>query len=843
MGNIADISHAAKDITGHAPRTVRVETAKGAVEVKRDAVSGTASVTRVDTAAGKAVRVDMAPDAFDSAPVAGLNDMVRGMERAGMTMSNIADISRTAKDITGKTPRTVRIETAAGALEVRQDTAGVAASVIHTDTAAGRTVTMDISQQALSDAPMAQLDKIVETLERTVADAPMAGIKDINRTAENITGQAPRAVRIESGNRVYEYASGADEGTFRIGTRDISAGTGISAGFKRDGKSGTVLKAFDGLMESMAAPDIADPVKKAVDIDRAVSENTGVSPIDVDVVKDGETFKVTKDTGKNVFRASRTISGETAGVSVEFGRRESLDTSFVSALNEILRNVDMTEVSSASTVKESLEKVLAQAMSKNAEVREVSAETASGTKFSGSYEKPVAMTGQRTISGKMMDIESMEVTSAEDIAGPPAGMERTETFELGLTDRALASMGIDKEAKTRIETGDMGARELSEKLASDINMDSSDVLRALSEAVVLKAEGRDMDRVTDTVIAARVHQAPSVETEALIEAVSEKAGVSAERSQEIIRNAQAHSALSAGDADMVPAEVLQQAADRPGTPLAEKIAALAETGKTPRIAKEAGEKIKAAPEAADKKTTDAVDIREDAGVIFSAGEKRTRFEEKYADSNLTAEFAAGVLNNGNVIEAELVSANKLADSESIEAFRQHTRAMQKMDAVPTAKGRHVVIVAGTAEQIAGLKADQSMPSNVRFVDIAGMTRSSVENLMNSGLTERERNTLDKKIRGLVNADDPFTGDFTAIVDSLIVSDASFRTVTMLYIDHIARQKDKYFTIFTQKAIDKLKSDVKKAESAGMRVEVVESEDTVEEIDSALETSFESDVAF
>ena len=48
-----------------------------------------------------------------------------------------------------------------------------------------------------------------------------------------------------------------------------------------------------------------------------------------------------------------------------------------------------------------------------------------------------------------------------------------------------------------------------------------------------------------------------------------------------------------------------------------------------------------------------------------------------------------------------------------------------------------------------------------------MDRKDIENIINTGLTENERKTLVKKIRGLVNTDDPLTYQLTNIVDSLI----------------------------------------------------------------------------
>ena len=72
------------------------------------------------------------------------------------------------------------------------------------------------------------------------------------------------------------------------------------------------------------------------------------------------------------------------------------------------------------------------------------------------------------------------------------------------------------------------------------------------------------------------------------------------------------------------------------------------------IAKEAEEKIDAVPETAEVQETTAVGLRDVMGADFTIGDVRIKFEDILNNSNLTAEAVAGVLNNGKVVEADLL---------------------------------------------------------------------------------------------------------------------------------------------------------------------------------------------
>jgi hypothetical protein len=689
---------------------------------------------------------------------------------------------------------------------------------------------------------------MVRSMGAVRAEAPMTQMADISRAVRDVTGEAPKAVRVENGNRAYESGPAAAEGNVRFSTRDISTGTGIAAEFTRNAIDGIDTGVLESMMRRMSLGDIADPITKAMDISRIASDRIGAEYAEVDVMRGGDTFKVTQDPQKGIIRAARSVAGKNVNVSVDLGQKEVLNTSFVSALNDILKNLDMGDLSSDATAAQVIEGLLASTADKDAAVSGVSVETVSGARFSGSHEQPILLSGQRNSSGEMVEFENVRVSSAEKGRGATAAAQKEKGVELGLTEKALASMGIDRETASAIQTGEIGFNEVAEKITSGSDMSSSASLRALSEAVILKAGDRQLDNVTDTVIAAAARaqavKAASADTTDLAGTVSDIAGVRNEQAQQMVRNAQALSALSAGAADTVPAETLQRAIAQSGMPIAEKIAALARTSKPVRIAQKAEEKIRVINESMRARESKGLDVRDlESGLYDIQPGAVQRYEDVRGDAQVNALQAAGVL-NGKVVEAELVSANKLTDRESINAFIAHMQALNKMDAVPTATNRHVVVVAGTAEQVEALKKSYGdRLSNVEFADINTLDREAMEGYIESRITDADSKTCAKKVRGLVKEDDPFTNEFARIVDSLIVSDASFRTMALIYIDHIARQKDKYFTIFTDKAIGKLKEDARKARSSGMTVEVVTSEDTIEEIDESLEASFESDVAF
>jgi len=226
----------------------------------------------------------------------------------------------------------------------------------------------------------------------------------------------------------------------------------------------------------------------------------------------------------------------------------------------------------------------------------------------------------------------------------------------------------------------------------------------------------------------------------------------------------------------------------------------------------------------------------------------TNWSDIKSGSNSAAMQVAGILRTSDIIEAELISANKLSP-ESMAAFKAHFDAMKRMDG---GSKKHIVIVAVNDAQHQAVVARQMQEAgfkaeDVDFVRSDNLSRESIIGIINANVGTKVSDRSKKVIRGIVSVNDPMTEAFSQIVDSLIVSDASFKAVTLVYIDHIARQKDKYATIFTEHAINKLKDEakksLKKAQSSGMSVEAVRSEEAEDQIDEALEASFESDVAF
>jgi hypothetical protein len=274
-----------------------------------------------------------------------------------------------------------------------------------------------------------------------------------------------------------------------------------------------------------------------------------------------------------------------------------------------------------------------------------------------------------------------------------------------------------------------------------------------------------------------------------------------------------------------------------------------------RLAREAEEKIRVAKESSSDMETKGINVRGTSTMDVVSDADIVDF-----DSRIQGDYVANVLEIAGIMhtrraESQVLSSFNLmneqgeVDQNAMKGLSWHLDQIDKANSVPTAQG--IIVPVMTCHDDAQFnKLNGILGGRVVVIKQNDLSRGVIMEIMRSKLESRGQdiNSYETHIRGIVGRNDPLTDAFSSIVDSLIVSDASFRAVLMIYADHVAKNKSA-FTLFTDRGVSVLQSDVKlrananKAMSRGMSVEVVDSKDTLEEVDRALEASFESDVAF